>query len=83
MTTKTKSLDLLLISNKQPGVSYIEKDGYRKIAISFTQPIFDQIRFQAIKEGKSISEVVVSLVQAGHLCVSESDAMEPKENTVP
>ena len=72
-----KALDLLLPMKAVPGVGYIERPGYRKIAISFPEQQFHKIRERAMRENKTISEMVSELCTVGLLDLEESDALEP------
>jgi hypothetical protein len=73
----SKAIDLLLPRKPEPGLGIIERAGYRKIAINFPEDLFFKIRDQAIRENKTISEVVTMLCQVGYLDLCESDALEP------
>ena len=72
-----KALDLLLPIKPIPGIGYIERPGYRKIAISFSESQFHKIRERAIRENKSVSEMVSELCVVGLLDLEDSDALEP------
>ena len=59
------------------GIGIVERPGYRKIAISFPEDLFNKIRARAEFEHKTISEMVSELCKVGDLDLSESDALEP------
>jgi len=54
--------------------------GYRKVAVSFPEALFTKIVDRAIKEKKSFSETVTELCTVGDLDLTESDALEPKND---
>jgi len=60
-------------------IGLVKDDGSKQIAIRFPPKLFDEIIKLAKKDGKNFNAMVVGLVTCGKLCISESDALEPRQ----
>jgi len=56
---------------------YRPKPGQTKIAVSFPDQFFDDIKSMAKKEKKAFNAMVLELCKVGKLDLDESDALEP------
>jgi len=48
-----------------------------RVAVVFDEELFEEVKLQAMKEGKGFSEMVRELCRVGLLDLRESDELEP------
>lgn len=62
-------------------IGVTRSNGSKQIAIRFPPNLFKQIIKMAKMEQKNFNVMVLDLVKCGKMCLDESDAMEPKNDT--